>query len=123
VVIEYAKDHWRGKHHIAWSLFINGLLPYAVILAVAIAASIFLPGFFLSGFRHDPGLWLFALMWISWLLWFAVGTTRSAFRTLREPLSGITPKVLSIAALLLLAIGFVLLMSDMQIVARWLRGA
>jgi hypothetical protein len=67
-VIEYAKDHWRGSHHIAWSLFINGLLPYAVILMVAIVASMFLPELFLSGVVHDLGLWLFALMWISWLL-------------------------------------------------------
>jgi hypothetical protein len=58
---------------------------------------------------------------IAWLGWFAVGTVRSAVRTLRGG-SAIAAKILAIIALVLLAAMLVLLWTDVQIVTRWIRG-
>jgi len=57
----------------------------------------------------------------AWLGWFAVGTARSAVRTLTGGY-GIASKVLAIIALLILAAMLVVLAHDLRMLARWSRG-
>jgi len=59
---------------------------------------------------------------IAWFGWFVVGTVRSAVRTLRGAGSSIAAKILAVIALVALAAMLVLLWTDVQFVARWIRG-
>ena len=91
-MLAYFMAHWRGDQNIAQSLLVNGALPY-----FALGTALLLV--YLLTFRLTYLMWLLALFF-AWLVWWAVGTTRSAIRTLRTG-GGTTSKVLAIVALAL----------------------
>jgi len=114
-MLAYLKLHWRGQQGIAQSLLINGVLAYGVLLAVTMILA-----FLLNPSMNALMIALLPTL-VAWLGWFAVGTARSAIRTLRGG-SSIAGKILAVLALVLLAAMLVLLWTDAQFVARWIRG-
>ncbi len=103
-MISYLMKHWRGQHHVAWGLFVNGLLGCIVVmLAWEIVRD------------STPLNWSQQVLWVNlavfwaWFLWAAAGILRSALRALREPNSWLTKAVavLALIAVLGSAYGFV----------------
>jgi hypothetical protein len=72
----YIGRHWRGEQNIVWSLLVNGVVVYVLmILGVAV----------LSAAKVTEGR--SALFWPIFAVWFAwalTGTTRPAISTLRD---------------------------------------
>jgi hypothetical protein len=101
----YFMRHWRGDQNIAQSLLVNGVLPYFVLGAAFIVAN--------ATFNIYLLMWWF-LLFIAWLVWGVVGTTRSALRTLRSG-AGITSQILAVVALALVVV--VLVDTARQVVA------
>lgn len=114
-MLAYLKMHWRGQQSVAWSLLVNGLLAYIVLLTVLLTPML------------SPKLWINILtiaylsVAMAWLGWFAIGTARSAVRALSGGPS-VAAKIIAIIALLLVATMIVFLVEDAQIIVRWITG-
>jgi hypothetical protein len=115
-MLAYLKAHWRGKQTIARSLLVNGAL------------ALFVLGLPMAPLSAPPTLEqtnvltiAYVSVLVAWLGWFAVGTARSAVRTLRGGYS-IVAKILAIIALVVVAAMLALFASDVQLVMRWIRG-
>ena len=92
--------HWRGHQNIALSLLVNGVLPY-----LAMSTVFFLIYLLIRRPIHLHILWWLPLFF-AWFIWWAVGTTRAAIRTLRSG-GGVTSKALALVALALVVAGLV----------------
>src|SRR5262245_6812607 len=104
----YFMAHWRGHQNIALSFLVNGVLFY-----LALESLLFLV--YLLTQRPTRLIWDLPLFF-SWLVWWIVGTTRSAIRTLRSG-GGITSKILAFVALLFVVAGLVKTASDVLLTA------
>src|SRR5262249_3462007 len=100
-MISYLVRAWRGRHHIAWALFVNGLLGCIVVtLAWGIVSD------------ATPLNWSQQVLWVNlagfaaWFLWAAVGIFRSALRALREPSMWLTKAIAVLALIALLAFAY-----------------
>jgi drug/metabolite transporter (DMT)-like permease len=98
-MLSYLMRHWRGRHHIAWALFVNGLLG---LVAVILAESIVSDSTPLNWSQQV--LWANLAVFAAWFLWAGVGIFRSALRALQEPSTWLT-KALAVLALIAL-LGF-----------------
>jgi len=96
-MISYLKRHWRGQHHIAWALFVNGLLG---CVAATLAGAIVSDATPLNWSR--PILWADLAVFAVWFLWAVVGIFRSAMRALREQSTWLTKAVAVLALIILL---------------------
>src|SRR5262245_38748197 len=124
-MLAYLKSHWRGQQTISRSFVINGFLTLFLLGApLASQASEVWEEIVFESQRTLTLTNVLAIAYLSvlavWLGWFAVGTARSAVRTLRGG-HGIASKILAIIALLLLAAMLVPLAHDLRILARWIR--
>jgi len=116
-MLAYLTAHWRGDQNIAQSLFVNGALPYfALVTAKGILPLAALYMLTLLTYMMS----VFALFF-AWLVWWVVGTTRSAIRTLRIGGTA-TSKILAIVALALVVALLVKTASDVTMAALLFRG-
>ena len=93
--------HWRGQQHIAWALFVNGLLGW---VAIALTWAIVSDAAPLTWSQQV--LWADLAFFVAWSLWAAVGIFRSALRTLREPSAWLTKAVAVLALIALLGFAY-----------------
>src|SRR5262245_11115881 len=102
-MLAYFRTHWRGGQHIVQSILVNGVLFYLALETLL---------FLVYLLRQSPTrlIWDLPVVY-SWLVWWIVGTTRSAIRTLRSD-GAITSKILAFVALLLVVAGVVKTASD-----------
>ena len=125
-MLAYLKSHWRGQQTISRSFVINGFLIFLLLGAPLAMQPIEVWEEIV--FESPRTLTLTTVLAISylsvlaaWLGWFAVGTARSAVRTLSSGY-GLASKILAIIALLILAAMLVPLAHDLRMLARWIRG-
>ena len=102
-MLAYFSTHWRGDQNIAQSILVNGVLFYLAMETMFSLVYQLTP-------RPLPLMWDF-LLFLVWLVWWLVGTTRSAICTLRSD-GGITSKILAFVALLFVVAGLVKTASD-----------
>ncbi len=109
-MIGYLQAHWRGQHHVGWSLFVNGVAAY--LLGALLFAGLLL--------ERPPPPPIAAALAVALLLavfvWSWVGMVRSAVRTLREGQAHWGWKAVAILALVLVAVFIVAAASDMSTV-------
>jgi hypothetical protein len=121
-MLAYLKSHWRGQQTISESFLVNGVLAL-LVLGAPLASQ---PKEVWEEIIYHSPLMLtlmnaYLSVFVAWFGWFAVGTARSAVRTLRGGYR-ITSKILAIIALVFLAAMLVRFARDWQIIARWIRG-
>src|SRR5262245_6605389 len=123
-MLAYLKSHWRGQQAISRSFVINGFLTLFLLGAPLASQPIEVWEEIVFESQTLTLTNVLAIAYLSvlavWLGWFAVGTARSAVRTLRGGY-GIGAKILAIIALLVLAAMLVPLAHDLRILARWIR--
>jgi len=121
-MLAYLKSHWRGQQTISQSFLANGVVALLVLGAPLASQPI---EAWDQIIYHSPLMLnlmdAYLLVFVAWFGWFAVGTTRSAVRTLRGGY-GIASKILAIIALVVLAAMLVRFSRDWQIIARWILG-
>jgi hypothetical protein len=113
-MLAYLQNHWRGNHHIAQSLLVNGAL--VLFVMVALTAVLFV--------STDPGplsraaLGVITVIFLISIIWAAVGIVRSAIRTLRDHAFSWVAKATAIIALIVVAATLFALRNDFQILWR-----
>jgi hypothetical protein len=83
----YLVAHWQGELSLATSFWLNGVLAYAVLLAIVLGLRSYLPIY--------PALAVF----LAFSGWACVGVTRSALRIVRSSQESITRKFKAYLAL------------------------
>jgi len=108
--MQYLGAHWRGEHHIARAVLINGLLFYVVASAVMFGAIAGLgwPPLTLSTLVIATGLLVVGL------LWSAVGIVRSAMRTIEDSQAAPGWKVFAMLSAVLLVLVIIAFASDVR---------
>lgn len=117
-MLAYLTAHWRGDQNIAQSLFVNGALPY---FALVTTVGIIVPLAALYMLTLLTYMMSFFALFFAWLVWWVVGTTRSAIRTLRIGGTA-TSKILAIVALALVVALLVKTASDVTMATLLFRG-
>jgi hypothetical protein len=105
-MIGYLQAHWRGEHHVGWSLFVNGVAAYAL-------GAVLFAGLLLERPRPPPvAVALSVALLLAVFVWSWVGMVRSAVRTLRDGQAYWGWKAVAILALVLVAVFVVAVASD-----------
>jgi hypothetical protein len=108
-VKRYILAHWRGELSLAKSFLLNGVLGYAVLLAVLIGMSKAI-----SSKTFDyAGMALFA----AWQIWALVGILRCVLRMFREPHS-VVQRILGALVFGVVALVVYEIVSDLQMLVR-----
>jgi hypothetical protein len=117
LIMDYMLRAWRGEQNVAWSLLVNAICGYAITTAVILGAAL------IPVVQHERwGIFVLLVVWFAFVVWAAVGTTRAAIATLRDPQAHRSLKLISVLVFVGLAVLAVPLSRNLAIARHALLG-